>query len=241
MKKAPIVEALIDLMLGPQHTVDLKNLKILADQLSGEFPKCDEIRIAQLKLPPSGSGIAPEVSHLPPVGYKLTSSNGSEVVQLKTDGFTFNQLPPYQDWDYFFRRFKHLWELYQKTAKATELRRVGLRYINNLQLPLPLKFLKDYLAAPPVVPAGMPQEISDYVMRVVVPLADISGGAIITQALGRGPHSGQLPLILDIDVFTERAIKTADKTLWDLLLKMREHKNNIFYKSITEKTVELYS
>ena len=45
-------------------------------------------------------------------------------------------------------------------------------------------------------------------------------------------------MVLDIDVFKEKAFDGQEA--WDVLDRLRDFKNQIFFDSITEKTAKLY-
>ena len=48
------------------------------------------------------------------------------------------------------------------------------------------------------------------------------------------------PIILDIDVFKLRPEGIEEKDAWDTIEKLRHLKNQIFFKSITNKLKEMY-
>jgi uncharacterized protein (TIGR04255 family) len=45
---------------------------------------------------------------------------------------------------------------------------------------------------------------------------------------------------LDIDVFREVSLEPDSEKIWEILEELRNIKNNIFFKSITQKTKELF-
>ena len=50
----------------------------------------------------------------------------------------------------------------------------------------------------------------------------------------------KLPVILDIEVIKERTAGIEEREAWNLLEKMRNFKNEIFFRFITEKLKEIY-
>jgi uncharacterized protein (TIGR04255 family) len=52
--------------------------------------------------------------------------------------------------------------------------------------------------------------------------------------------TNKVPLIFDIDVFREAAFDVKGEELWQAFEKLRDLKNNIFFKSITPKAKELF-
>ena len=155
------------------------------------------------------------------------------------DGFTFSRLTLYETWELFRDEAYRLWEKY-KEITAPVITRVALRYINKMEIPLPIKDFSDYLTAAPNVPEGLPQGVSSFLTRVVIHEPSIDAAAIITQALDQIVNLNVFPIILDIDVFKQRSEGINEEDAWDILEKLRHFKNEIFFKSITEKAKELF-
>jgi uncharacterized protein (TIGR04255 family) len=132
-----------------------------------------------------------------------------------------------------------LWLLYKDITCPDSITRVALRYINNLNIPLPIRDFDDYLTAPPVVPEGLPQGVVSFLTRVVIHEPSIGANAIITQAL-ESVVGEVAPVILDIDVFRLRPEGIEEKDAWDTIEKLRHFKNHIFFKSVTNKLKEMF-
>jgi len=64
--------------------------------------------------------------------------------------------------------------------------------------------------------------------------------AVITQTMEAVTDANKLPLIFDIDVFRVAAFEVKDEGVWQVFEKLRDLKNNIFFKSITPKAKELF-
>jgi uncharacterized protein (TIGR04255 family) len=158
-----------------------------------------------------------------------------------TAGFTFSRLKPYISWQQLRDEARRIWDYYKEVTSAELITRVALRYINNLNIPVPEHELKfhDYLTAPPAVPDGIPQAISEFVTRVVVPVPSLNANAIITQALEPISKPKFLPLILDIDVFRFNP-DGIEEDPWKILESLRVFKNKIFFNSITNTLEEMY-
>jgi uncharacterized protein (TIGR04255 family) len=175
-------------------------------------------------------------------GRRLTSEDGKHVVQFRVDGFTFSRLPQYQTWETLREHAEPLWQLYVQHSKPEEITRASVRYINVMDFPIPIPDFRDYLSAPPCLPASLPQELGGFFSRITVVHRGINAAAFVTQVLESSVGS-KVQLILDIDVFRESKTadwKASDHSVWSELEKMRAFKNQIFFESITEKTAELF-
>ena len=122
---------------------------------------------------------------------------------------------------------------------AKRVNRLAVRYINAIELPLAGADFDEYLTAGPRIPESLPQFLTSFLQRVVLPFAEVSGHAIITQAL-EAPTTRGLTAVLDIDVFAECLIDGADPEIWSKLGQLRIIKNRIFFASLTKKALESY-
>ena len=240
---APITEALLDIRVTLPAETDLAKLATFHDAIKQQYPSKQE-RLAwrghvEIKTSP-----VPEVSQSAtggPDGYLFTSVDGRQVVQARLDGFTFSRLKPYDKWESLRDEAKELWQHYVKIASPETVTRVALRYINRIELPLPMRDFKDYILTTPEIAPELPQGLDSFFMRLVIPDPKAQAVAIVTETMEPIDESrNRLPLIFDIDVFRMAAFSVQDKTLWETFEHLHNLKNDIFFKSITPKARELF-
>src|SRR5262249_32303051 len=116
--------------------------------------------------------------------------------------------------------------------------RIALRYINRLELPFHRgdEFSR-FLTAAPEVPPGAPQNVSEFLSRVVTHDGDEST-VIITQQLG--PAETASVVAIDIDAFKVGNFSTNPNELGRILEQLRILKNQAFFSLLTEDAVKLY-
>jgi uncharacterized protein (TIGR04255 family) len=241
LTKAPIKEALIDLRVKLPSDFDVKRVDSVYEKVNEKYPERQEQRHSQLHfaLKPGSELVQSVPSRI--TGYRYISKNKNEIFQARLDGFTYNRLPPYLSWEEFRNEANRLWLLFKETVLPEAITRVALRYINNLNIPMPIIDFADYLTAPPVLPEGLPQGLNSFLIRLNVHVPELEANAIITQALEPMPvEMAKLPVILDIEVIKERTAGIEEREAWNLLEKMRNFKNEIFFRFITEKLKEIY-
>jgi uncharacterized protein (TIGR04255 family) len=238
LKKAPITEALIDIRVKLSSDFDIKNLSSIYDSIKNQYPEKQEQLQSKVKFEPKAEEIVkssrPEIN-----GYRYFSSDKKQIVQARLDGFTFSRLHPYVKWEELRDEAYRLWQLYKDTTSPESITRVAVRYINNLNIPMPIKDFDDYLTAPPTVPEGLPQGVSSFLTRTVIHEPSFGANAIITQALEQ-VDTDVAPVILDIDVFKLESKGIVEKDAWEIMEKLRHFKNKIFFSSITDDLKEMY-
>jgi len=240
LKNAPITEALLDIQLKLPKDFNIIEFKSVGKEISDLFPK-EELRKRIENKIDIKDGEHTITTNEKLDGYRYISDDKSKIVQLRIDGFTFNKLKPYNNWIEFREEAMSLWEKYIDIVTPELIHRVALRYINNLNIPLQITDLGDYLVSPPIIPKGLPIKLSSFLNRLVIPEESTKSVAIITQALGKVvENSTSLPIILDIDVYKVKQDGFNDKEIWNTLEILRKFKNQIFFSSITDKLKEVY-
>jgi len=240
LEKAPITEALIDIRVKLANNFQIENLDSIGTHIADKYPtrKIRKRFETQIQFK-QGEKPSPEgIERID--GYLFSSNDKKQIVQARFDGFTFSRLKPYQTWKDLRDEARQLWQIYLKISSPELITRVAVRYINNLNIPLPIKDFSDYLTAPPIVPEKLPQGISSFLTRTVIHEGSLGAQAIITQALEQMVRPGFAPVILDIDVFKEVPDGIEGDVAWETLEKLRHFKNDIFFESITEKLKGLY-
>lgn len=245
LKNAPITEAIIDIRVKLPKSFEIDKFRSLKTELSDRYPIIDEYRIfSEHHKITSGK---PQIGTIEEgvLGYFYKSADKKEIVQFRRDGFTVNRLHPYTKWDDLIAKAKNLWPKYRQIAVPEAVTRLAARFINNLKLPLPIKDFSEYLSVAPDIPAGLPQEVTNFLNRITIHDSTQDISANITQILVKWLQpskyqNNHIELILDIEVYKQGDFSMADLEIWDHFEKFRKMKNEIFFNYITEKTARLF-
>lgn len=229
-ENAPITEAVIDIRVELSPGFSVGN--------GADYPTIDpqHTNVGQIQLGPTPSATAS--SQLS--GFVYKSSDSKQILQAQIGGFTFSRLAPYQRWELFRTEAKRLWAAYRRIATPIRASRIAVRYINRINIPLPLHDLKDYLRTAPEVSPDLPQRLSGYLMQLAMPLEDIKGTAVITETIIPPPTPNLVSILLDIDVSIPITLPSDSDLIWEIFEKLREKKNLVFDACLTNKAKELF-
>ena len=145
LKNPPIHEALLDVQVTLPSETSLEVLRKFQAGLEARFPERQERISLQQGFQISGAGDSQAITSSRSVdGYLFVAKADGKIVQARQDGFTFNKLRPYSNWDAFSAEAKELWQRYVEIAKPANVRRIGLRYLNRIEIPLPLSDFREY-------------------------------------------------------------------------------------------------
>ena len=242
-KNPPIQEALLDIQVALPGDVTLDTLKNFHTGLEARFPEKKERISWQQGFQISGAGETHAVSSCRSVdGYLFSSKSEGKVVQARCDGFTFNKLRPYSNWEEFSAEAWELWQRYVQLAHPASVQRVALRYLNRIALPLPLGDLREYCPLFPDLPPSLPQGMSEFFLRVALPVADAPCVSIVTLTFEPPtPGATALNLIFDNEAaYGFGSLNVDTEVIWSKLAELRDLKNKVFDASFTDKAKLLF-
>jgi uncharacterized protein (TIGR04255 family) len=236
--RAPITEALIDFQVELPSEVALNALADMHSQVRIDYPTCqDFVHVqGQMLTEPEVTATASK-SH---IGYRFLSDSEKQIILARLDGLTFSRLAPYDCWDTFRDEARRVWEIYRTLTYPKNITRLAVRYINRLDLPLPLEDLKEYLrTVPEVSPDLSPQGLSGYFMQLQIPQENSGGILVLNEAIIQPYETDVVSVLLDIDLSQTGNLPNDDEELWDFLEHLHTRKNQVFEACITDRTREL--
>jgi uncharacterized protein (TIGR04255 family) len=237
-KRAPITEALIDLRVTPSEDVSLDALRTIRVGYEEAYPHEKRNIVGQVTF--TSDGELNPVSTNQQIGFVYANQDESRLVQVRLDGFTFNQLAPYPTWKEFRDEAKTWWERYYTVVQPKAINRLAVRYINKLEIPFISAELNEYIKTYPWVSDQLPQNsVSGYFMQLRIPQPDIRAMLVLSEALEGTPDQQSVAIILDIDLFCDDHIPNGEQAIWDYFEELRHRKNLIFESSITDAMREL--
>jgi uncharacterized protein (TIGR04255 family) len=240
LNNAPITEALIDIRVKPSaEGENVEQLDRLYEEVKNNYPDRKQQKRLALKVEFSPENILKETKKESFLGYRLTSADSLQIIQATPHMFAFSRMKPYETWEKLRDETQRIWNVYARMTKPEVITRVAARFINILELPQPISDFSDYLTSAPSIPSKLPQGLTSFFSRVVLPEPTAGAVAIITQTFEGVVDPKMVSIILDIDVFVEKSFESQDEA-WATINKLREIKNLIFFESLTEKALKLY-
>jgi uncharacterized protein (TIGR04255 family) len=241
LSKAPIVEAVVELKVRTHKPVEVAALAPIRGALGDRFSVSRDIHQVQAQIEMRSEG-PQQAFRAGLVGLRLESSDRGFVVMARIDGVSISRLPPYDTWEGLRDEARAVWTEYARAVDPVAITRIGVRFINRIELPQePIDF-DEVLTAGPKIPEPLPQELTEFFTRVVVPIPEKDATVAIVQTIepaapaAAGHYSPAV--VLDIDAFVERAFEVDDPGTWAALDSLRDVKNMAFFNSITKKTLE---
>ena len=131
-----------------------------------------------------------------------------------------------------------LWDIYREVAQPGEVQRLGVRFINRIDVPIHELDLDDYFTGLGKAPGGLPWK--NFLYRNELSVPDKPYDLSVTRTLQRGEkESSEIGLILDTDVFAQGVSSSELTTESERWQEIRRLKNLIFFESFTPRALEL--
>ena len=173
--------------------------------------------------------------------FRLTSDDAVDIAIIKERSFTISRLAPYTSWQDFGERCKQLIAAADKMFGRRDIERVGMRYINRLDIPVRSSVVRyeDYLTVYPTLPAGV-NLLQHYSMQMHLECADPPGGFHLQTGLIESVVPDTMAVLLDIDLGVIEPGRLSLDELGPLLDRMCIAKDNMFEASITDAARDLF-
>ena len=241
LRNAPIVEAIVEFQVDAPAGTSVRSLERAHRPLKSKYPR----RVKQMtgtfqfQLTPANGSTA-QAAASEHVGYRFISGDGKRIAGFTMQAFAFHWLRPYTRWEELRVEAQQLWKHYRSVVKPKAITRIGVRYINNLAVPVGATDLGDYLVPGPIVPDGLPQAVKSFLSRIEIVDEANQRIGIITQAFQGLAPDGNLSVLLDVDTVRIGAIRADDENAWLIADRLRVFKNDIFFRCVTDRLLEQY-
>ncbi len=236
-KRPPITEAVIDVQYnGTLSEVDAK--KIIA-KLAKEYPQTIDGREVEVTINESKV----TSSDVKWNNFRLLGKDGADLVIVSKGGISTNRLAPYLGWEQLEERARNNYVLFRATMGVLPIKRVGVRFINRIDIPIKMgsEFqVNAIFRTYPQIPAEVAQKVVSYGERYELLLEGPSFRAILTTGTTSPVIADHTSFLLDIDVIRLDDIPSKPDEFWALIGTMRKYKNAIFEACVTDELRERF-
>jgi uncharacterized protein (TIGR04255 family) len=234
----PIVEAVCEFRLTPETRWDLTVPGLLYEKLKESFPQKEQRIIQEVELAQGSEGLQQQIRTSERIMF--FTSDRKMLVQVGTRLLVVNALKPYPHWEGFKPRIEMAWKSLQATIEVHGLERIGLRYINHIELPAQGVKLSEYFEFYPFVGQRLPQQVVSFIAGVEFSYADGRDHCRVqlTPILG---SVGKHLLMLDLDYFVARPRSVEVAKVIDWIEEAHNRVEEIFEGCITEKLREMFA
>lgn len=236
--KPPIIEAAIELRY--KFDVEEKHLKKIVSKIGQHYEFIEDDTELQIEFDSNKK----TESRITFNGKRFSSKDRTDNSIFRRGSFICARLAPYCGWEEFFSRAQRDWSEWRKIIGRVDITRIGVRFINRVDMPHhgdKTIRIEDYLHISPNLPDQDLPPISRYTIQVILPLGVDDCRLMINSQKVPSPLVDHISLVLDIDISRDRDLPLRDDKIWEIIDKIRDHKNRVFESMITDAARRLFN
>lgn len=238
-RNPPVVEALCEVYFAESSWDDTAP-GAFYERVKNDFPKKrqKEIQEATITMGPEISSAG--VQRLPSWMQFLTEK-GDQMIQVAENLLVVNQLLPYRHFEDWEQVVYKAFTVYNEVAPPQRITRIGLRYINRIEIPGEKISMEDFFAIYPQLPQSLGNMHGPFLVRVEVPQAEQGHTVLITFGTPDLPQSFERKQTFMLDLYDRASL---DEAVGETELKKElqlAHENVVlaFEDSITDQLRDL--
>lgn len=243
LQYSPIIEAVLDIECDLPLTFDLTALEMpVRDTFRDSYPVFRMQNREEHQFDVQAGGVPQITTRQDIEAFQLLHADEKQLVQIRTQGFSFNRLAPYSSLDDYLPEIEQTWQLFVKVVAPVQVRLVRLRYINRIFLPLAdgRVELEDYLKFGPRHPEEAKLALVGF-MNQYSAVEIVTGNQVNIVLAAEASKHGRLPLIFDVTAFRPGSLEPNDWTaIHSAIQALRHLKNRVFRNSFTDKCLNLF-
>lgn len=179
----PLVEALCEMYFtGSQWDSTVPGL--FYEQLRVDYPQKSQMSLVgvEVQVGPGGAGVLPLASE---TRMRFARDDNSRLVQLDRDLLVVNQLLPYPHYEEWRDVVHNTLDVYSRLTNPAGIHRLGVRYINRVNLPGSIIRMEDYFRVYPQLPPELGDTHGIFLLQLLT--LPLCSGHQLTLTLGISP------------------------------------------------------
>ena len=170
------------------------------EQIKHDFPAKQQREMHQDEVLLGYNTASAEVRKLSP-RMQFISKKGDRMIQLAENLLVINHLHPYPGFKTWEPILFRALEAYRIVAMPQRVRRMGLRYINRIEIPGTQVVMENYFRVYPQLPTLIGNTHGAFLVRVEVPQSSQGHSVIITFSTGVQPQSNEDGSVFMLDLY----------------------------------------
>ena len=228
----PILEAVFDLHIQGGKPFDSALFKDIPQKVKGYTPH-GFLQNVNINVQDNSHNIEKH-------GCRYISQDKKKITAFRNNGFSFSRLAVYDGWGKNYKEAENLWDIYFSIIEPQAIVRISTRFINKFNIPGALTNPEEYFNMYVHYDKSISPVWNQNSCRILFSHNNGARSHIVFD-VNINQNSQSADVTLDIDVFSDNlALGTENKeALKNIFENIREIKNDIFEKIITDKVREM--
>lgn len=230
-KSPPIIESVCEFRLPPDTKWDLTIPGLIFEKVKEQFPHREPRVFQEVELKKGPQGVEQLTRSRERILFLTNDRN--IFIQVGHRLFAINCLKPYPTWNRYKPKIEIAFKALTDTIEVKNLQRIGLRYINRIEIPEVSVKLDDYFEFRPFLGSRLPKDMKNFIVGCVLPFAHMEAECNLQLTAAVPEKHGSHAFILDLDYFPvqSQVIQSFEALNW--VEKAHTHIEEIFEGCIT--------
>jgi len=240
---APITEAVIEIRVLASEKVSAHALRASIKSIDPGFTALEPIvkLTGEIAIGPAATQVESSAVSQQLMGFQIENAEKKERICFTTESFSFHRLAPYEKWAKFAGDAQKFWGTYREIAKVSAISRIGVRYINRVNVPADASELGKFFLVQPMVPVANLGTTEKQFFQIISRIDELKAQSILNFAVLPPTEAGKTSVIIDIDLSRTPNSTLDDDAIWKTLLALRNKKNEIFESCLTDEARRMFA
>lgn len=243
LSNPPIVEAIVNIECDLEPGFDLASLEETGrEAFRDTYPTMRKQLLHEFSIAMKSDKSSSHALRHGLQALQFIQVDDKQLVQVRSTGYSFNRLAPYDSFDAYMPEILRTWELYRSVANPIKVQSIQVRYINRIELPLQLGGveLDEYFKNGPRLPEASGLKVTGFLnqYQAVEESTRYGVATVLTVEESKGDT---LPVIFDNAARAQMDIEPTDWAVIESTLQsLRELKNRVFRNTLEEKCLSRF-
>jgi len=237
-KNPPIIEALCEFRLQPDTQWDLTTPGLIYDRVKDAFESREGGIVQEMQITSGKDGFNQQTRTREVV--RMFSKDKNRFMQVGPRLLSVHTLQPYPSWAMFKPLIERAFTALTETTNADAFQRVGLRYINRIEIAQQSVDLDDYFEFRPFLGQNLPQKTISFIVGCLLPYSDGRDVCKVEFTTAARGQPDQCSFILDLDYsnLSSEAVPIGGSLNW--IENAHDKVTSLFEGCITDQSRKIF-
>ena len=198
----PIIEAVCEFRITSDTKWDLTIPGLIYERVSKEYPIKEQRLIQEVEMNQSQQELQQQIRTTERIFF--LSDERKTFIQVGPHLLAVNSLKPYPAWGVFKPKIERAFRSLVETVDVQGLQRIGLRYINRIEIPGLSRNLGDYFEFRPFLGQGLPNDVTNFIVGCIFSFLNGRDACKVELTKARPEKPDNAAFLLDLDYYLAR-------------------------------------
>jgi len=241
LKEPPLIEVVYSLQAITDPALQMESVRGRVEHGLPAGFEMKPINKVQVRVNAGGEGRSVSEQAMEWGGFRITNPNGLEVLHMMREGLFVSFLPPYKGFAECIQNIERYWNWYVEAFAPESSVRIGIRYINRMDVPLKngVVEFEQYFKLVTYYPVDGPFQLHRFHTQFEISDLELNIPARVSFTSTK-ESKDNLEVILDIEAFDEGSWSAQDQQIWPRFDQLRHWAYRLFRNTLTDECFQRY-